>query len=196
MRLRAPDAGLTPGGKIVEAEKAAPEIAREAIEMIRSLYAVEKQATALSAPERLDLRQKQSAPVLAQTAPEASRLEGVAVAQASHGRGGELRAGPMDGVERLLSGWSSAHRQQPQRARDQTGGVEPQELLVCWQSTRRSNGIYIGQPDKYLPPPRYRSATVSYSAPGELAIGAHHSNSPPGYPISGGLRQSTPPLTP
>jgi hypothetical protein len=40
--------------KIVEAEKTAPEIAREAIEMIRSLYAVEKQATALSAPERLD----------------------------------------------------------------------------------------------------------------------------------------------
>ena len=43
--------------KIVEAEKAAPEIAREAIEMIRALYAVEKQATALSAPQRLDLRQ-------------------------------------------------------------------------------------------------------------------------------------------
>ena len=50
--------------KIVEAEKAAPEIARQAIEMIRLLYAVEKQTTALSAPERLDLRQKQSAPVL------------------------------------------------------------------------------------------------------------------------------------
>ena len=48
--------------KIVEAEKTAPEIAREAIEMIRVLYAVEKQATAHSAPERLDLRQKQSAP--------------------------------------------------------------------------------------------------------------------------------------
>src|SRR6202167_3531233 len=52
--------------KIVEAEKTAPEIAREAIEMIRSLYAVEKQATALAAPERLDLRQKQSAPMLIQ----------------------------------------------------------------------------------------------------------------------------------
>src|SRR3984957_18463461 len=52
--------------KIVEAEKAAPDIAREAIEMMRLLYAVEKQATALSAPGRLDLRQKQSAPVLIQ----------------------------------------------------------------------------------------------------------------------------------
>src|SRR6202453_4662086 len=52
--------------KIVEAEKTAPEIAREAIEMMRLLYAVEKQATALSAPERLDQRQKQSAPMLIQ----------------------------------------------------------------------------------------------------------------------------------
>jgi len=52
--------------KIVEAEKAAPDIAREAIEMIRLLYAVEKQATALSPLGRLDLRQKQSAPVLIQ----------------------------------------------------------------------------------------------------------------------------------
>ncbi len=34
--------------------------------MIRLLYAVEKQATALSAPERLDLRQTQSAPMLIQ----------------------------------------------------------------------------------------------------------------------------------
>ena len=52
--------------KIVEAEKTAPEIAREAIEIIRLLYAIEKQATALSAPGWLDLRQKQSAPVLVQ----------------------------------------------------------------------------------------------------------------------------------
>jgi transposase len=52
--------------KIVEAEKAAPEIAHEAVEMIRVLYAVEKQATALSPLERLDMRQKQSAPVLIQ----------------------------------------------------------------------------------------------------------------------------------
>ncbi len=51
--------------KIVEAEKAAPEIAREAIEMVRALYAVEKQASGLSVAERLDLRQRQSAPVLA-----------------------------------------------------------------------------------------------------------------------------------
>ena len=52
--------------KIIEAEKAAPEIARQAIEMVRALYAVEKQAKDTSVPERLTLRQVQSAPVLAQ----------------------------------------------------------------------------------------------------------------------------------
>jgi transposase len=51
--------------KIVEAEKVAPEIAREAVEMVRALYAVEKQASDFSIAERLDLRQKQSAPMLA-----------------------------------------------------------------------------------------------------------------------------------
>jgi transposase len=52
--------------KIVEAEKAAPEIAREAVELVRALYAVEKQARDASVPARLELRQQQSAPVLAQ----------------------------------------------------------------------------------------------------------------------------------
>ena len=51
--------------KVIDAEKAAPEIAREAIEMVRALYAVEKQAGSASVEERLKLRQEQSAPVLA-----------------------------------------------------------------------------------------------------------------------------------
>jgi transposase len=52
--------------KVIEAEKAAPEIAREAIEMVHALYAVEKQAADLTAAKRLEVRQQQSAPVLAQ----------------------------------------------------------------------------------------------------------------------------------
>jgi transposase len=51
--------------KVIDAEKAAPEIAREAIELMRALYAVEKQARELSAMARLELRQEESAPVLA-----------------------------------------------------------------------------------------------------------------------------------
>jgi len=51
--------------KIVDAEKAAPEIAREAVELVRALYAVEHRGKSLSAAERLKLRQADSAPVLA-----------------------------------------------------------------------------------------------------------------------------------
>jgi len=50
--------------KIIDAEKAAPEIAREAVEMVGALYAVEKLAKDASIEERLQLRQNQSAPVL------------------------------------------------------------------------------------------------------------------------------------
>ncbi len=50
--------------KIIEAEKAAPEIAREAVELVRALYAVEHRGKGLSAAARLELRQADSAPVL------------------------------------------------------------------------------------------------------------------------------------
>ena len=52
--------------KIIDAEKVAPEIAQEAIARIRALYAAEKQAREATTPERLRLRQEQSAPVLAE----------------------------------------------------------------------------------------------------------------------------------
>src|ERR1700739_45470 len=42
--------------KVIEAEKTAPEIARQAIQMVRALYAVEKQAAALSAEKKLEMR--------------------------------------------------------------------------------------------------------------------------------------------
>jgi transposase len=52
--------------KIIDAEKTAPEIAREAIELVRALYVVEKQAKDTTAQQRLKLRQEQSTPVLAE----------------------------------------------------------------------------------------------------------------------------------
>lgn len=52
--------------KVVEAEKAAPEIARAAVEMVRALYAVERQTVELPSAERLKLRQENSAPVVTQ----------------------------------------------------------------------------------------------------------------------------------
>jgi len=52
--------------KIIDAEKAAPKIAQEAIVLVRALYAVEKQGRNASPEERLRLRQEQSAPVMAE----------------------------------------------------------------------------------------------------------------------------------
>jgi len=52
--------------KVIDAEKAAPEIAREAVERVRALYAVERQCKDASVEERLKLRRQQSAPLLSQ----------------------------------------------------------------------------------------------------------------------------------
>ena len=52
--------------KIIDAEKVAPEIAREAVELIKALFRVESQAKDFSVEQRLALRQEKSAPVLAQ----------------------------------------------------------------------------------------------------------------------------------
>ncbi len=52
--------------KFVEAEKSAPEIAREAVALLNALFAVERQAKDVSLADRLELRQKQSIPILAE----------------------------------------------------------------------------------------------------------------------------------
>jgi hypothetical protein len=74
--------------KFIDAEKVAPEIAREAVQWIGVLFRVERQAKGFSVEERLALRQAQSAPRVSQAAGEASRVETAAVAQASHGGSG------------------------------------------------------------------------------------------------------------
>jgi transposase len=51
--------------KVIDAEKVAPEIAREAVDLIDALFGVERLAKNFSAEERLACRQKHSAPVLA-----------------------------------------------------------------------------------------------------------------------------------
>ena len=52
--------------KFIEAEKTAPENARDAVALLRALFAVEKQAKEVSVAERLALRQARSAPLLAE----------------------------------------------------------------------------------------------------------------------------------
>ena len=46
--------------------KSAPEIAKEAIERVRALYAMERQARELSDAKRLELRNGRSVPLLAE----------------------------------------------------------------------------------------------------------------------------------
>jgi hypothetical protein len=52
--------------RFIEAEPSAPEIARQAVAVLRELFAVEQQAKELSVAERLAQRQAQSAPLLAE----------------------------------------------------------------------------------------------------------------------------------
>jgi transposase len=52
--------------KVIDAEKAAPEIAREAVERVRALYAVERLCKDVSVEERLKMRRQQSVSLLAQ----------------------------------------------------------------------------------------------------------------------------------
>jgi transposase len=52
--------------RLIEAEKAAPEIAREAVALVRALYEVERRSKELSVAERLKLRQGESSPILRQ----------------------------------------------------------------------------------------------------------------------------------
>ncbi|MGA8437617.1 MAG: IS66 family transposase [Candidatus Sulfotelmatobacter sp.] len=52
--------------KVIDAEKVAPEIASEAVELIGALFRVERRAKDFSVEQRLALRQAESAPVLAQ----------------------------------------------------------------------------------------------------------------------------------
>ena len=50
----------------MDAEKTAPAIAREAVERVRALYAIERQGQNTTTAERLAQRQKESAPLLAE----------------------------------------------------------------------------------------------------------------------------------
>jgi transposase len=52
--------------KFVDAEKSSPEIARDAVALLNALFAVERQGKDVSVAERLELRKKQSVPILAE----------------------------------------------------------------------------------------------------------------------------------
>jgi transposase len=100
--------------KFVEAEKAAPEIARDAIEMVRALYAREKQASDLSVAERLELRQRHSAPVLTQLRQNLLLWKQQLLPKHPMAEAVNLCPRAVGGVECLLFRWCGANRQQYQ----------------------------------------------------------------------------------
>jgi transposase len=96
--------------KVIEAEKAAPEIALETIALVRALYAVEKQGLNASAEERLRLRQEQSAPVLAELREKFLDWKEQLLPKHPHGRGDQVRPRPLGRTQCLPRRRRRAHR--------------------------------------------------------------------------------------
>jgi hypothetical protein len=96
--------------KFVEAEKSAPEIAREAVARIDALFAVERQAKDVTVAERLELRQKQSVPVLAELHRKLLIWKEQLLPKHPNGGRDELHAQPMGRPDRVHDRWRCAYR--------------------------------------------------------------------------------------
>jgi transposase len=100
--------------KFIDAEKAAPDMAREAIGLIRVLYAVEKQAKDVSVAERLQLRQQRSGPVLAQLRTRLLTWKEQLLPKHPMAEAVNYTLGQVAGTDRVLHRRSGTHRQQCQ----------------------------------------------------------------------------------
>ena len=131
--------------KVIEAEKVAPEIAREAIELVRALYVVEKRARDLSAMARLELRQKESAPVLAQLRKKLLEWKEQLLPKHPMADAVNYALGQWTELNVFCSDGAVAHRQQRLGARDEAGRSQSKEQPLRGQSARRQNGGDPGQ---------------------------------------------------
>jgi transposase len=134
--------------KFVEAEKSVPEIAREAVALMDALFAVERQTKDISVSERLELRQKQSVPILAelhrklliwkeQLLPKHFMADAV---NYTLGQWEALTVFTSDGAQRLLDA------EEPSRRKDRS---DP------------------GQLDQQLPSARHRPTSLFHATAGE-----------------------------
>lgn len=162
--------------KFVDAEKAQPQIAAEAVGIIKRLYAIEERGKSISDDERTALRQRESADPRRPQG-QAPRLGRHAPAQAPGPPGGRLRTQPVDRAERLRLRRLGADRQQRQRAGDEAGGAQPQEQPVrgqpAWRAHRRGPQLL----HQHRQTPRRRPATVLHPAPDQPA---RHADQPTG----------------
>lgn len=171
--------------KFVDAEKSAPEIAAAAVELVRALYAIEREANELAcvgeakeiarntnafdreandraASAHLQLRRERSAPITA-----ALREKLLAWKEQL------LPKHPMaEAVNYALGQWmeltvflrdARVPRQQCERARDEAHRVEPEKQSLRRQSARRAHGGDSLESDLDLSPSRGRSATLLHA---------------------------------
>jgi hypothetical protein len=137
--------------KLVEAEKSAPEIARQAVERVRALYAVERLAKDASAQARQQLRGEKSRQLLAELYDRLLEWKEQLLPSHPMGLSDQLCPGPVAGTECLLYRWRCADRQQHQRTRDEAHHAQSQKLAVRWQPARRKIDRDLVQPDQHLP---------------------------------------------
>jgi transposase len=153
--------------KFVDAEKAAPEIAREAVALLRTVYAVEKQAKEASVEERLQLRQAKSLPVLAelrqkllawkeQLLPKHPMAEAV---NYTLGQWTELNVFCTDGAVPIDNNVSEREMKRVVLNRKNS-------LFVGNPRGGRTAAILAGQPDLNLSPPRNRPAALPHTITG------------------------------
>ena len=153
--------------RFIDAEKVAPEIAREAVDFIGALFRVERQAKDFSVKERLALRQAQSAPVLAklrqkllewkeQLLPKHPMAEAVNYALSQWA---ELNVFCSDGAVPIDNNISDREMKRVVLNRE--------KFFICWQRTRRANGGDPGQLNQHLPAARGGSAVISHAAADE-----------------------------
>ena len=146
--------------KVIEAEKVAPEIAREAIELVRTLYVVEKRARDLSAMARLELRQEESAPVLSQL--RKKLLEWKEQLLPKH---------PMaEAVNYALGQWTELNVFCSDGAVAIDNNVSEREMKRV--VLNRNNSLFVGNPRGGRTAARYRPTAVSHAVADESIAGA------------------------
>jgi transposase len=150
--------------KFVDAEKSRPAIAAEAVGHIRRLYAIEERGRELHVPARLELRRRESTPILTMFKDELHAWRDQLLPKHPHDPSHQLHAQPVARVDHLRRRRRRPHRQQHQRTRDETRGAQPQKQPLRRQRPRRPHRRHPQQLHQHLPPPCHRPATLLHPA--------------------------------
>ena len=117
-------------GKFFDARSNAPREANQILEWIRQLYDIEDRARDFTPAARLELRQRESVPILDRIENYLAELKERMLAQVGLGQGGELRPQPVGGLAAVHDGRPADDRQQCLGADAATPGHRAKELDV------------------------------------------------------------------